>query len=78
VTDLTVPRPKPTPGPPRPKPVNIHQSDRPRTWCAVRPNGGFNIGQGHNRVSLTRVEADRLIEEMSGACDLHYTTTTPR
>jgi hypothetical protein len=74
---MTDPRPKPTPAPPRPNRININNTDRPRTWCAVRPNSGFNVGQGRNRISLTRVEADRLIEQMSGGCNLHYTTTTP-
>jgi hypothetical protein len=65
-------------GPPQ---ININHPDRPRTFCQPRPHGGFTLGQGRNRISLSRVEAERLTEVMSAGSDAfystRYTTTTP-
>jgi hypothetical protein len=80
MSDLTAdPRPKPTSGPPQ---ININHQDRPRTFCQPRPHGGFTLGQGRNRISLSRAESERLIEVLSAGTDdafysTRYTSSTP-
>jgi hypothetical protein len=75
------------PNHPIPGPLNAHSGppqidfghpDRPRTWAAPRPHGGWSLGQGNNRISVSRAEAERLIEIMNGGSDsLYYTSSTP-
>lgn len=71
----------PIPGPPEaftaPQ-TDINHPGRPRTWCQVRPHGGYTIGQGKNRVSLSPIETERLVELMTAnsGSELRYTSTT--
>jgi hypothetical protein len=59
--------------------TDINHPGRPRTWVQARPHGGYTVGQGRNRISLSRIETDRLVALVSvdSGTELRYTSTTP-